>query len=89
MANQTKVALAPVISVADNELLTVQNSLCEASFIVHFCRGMFFRAMEGGDGIELSSVESLGFIHLMDDLSNRLENLVSDLDECREGAHHG
>lgn len=36
MANQTKVALAPVISVADNELLTVQNSLCEASFIVHF-----------------------------------------------------
>ncbi|SFN69509.1 hypothetical protein SAMN05216386_1657 [Nitrosospira briensis] len=89
MAAQSKGTSVPVTSITYNKLLTVQNSLCEASSVVHFWRGIFFKATDKGDGIELSPEESCGFIHLMDDLSKRIESLICELDECREGARHG
>lgn len=73
-------------SVTTNKnLLDLEDSVCQASFVVHFLRGVFSKSIEGGDGITLSDDESCGLVNVMSELSQRLENLVTEVAECRVG----
>lgn len=89
MANANSTASVPATSFLKDKFTETNSAICQASFVAHFLASTISKQLEGCDSVILENREAEGFLVVLNNLVERMENTLSLLDECEAAAFRG
>ena len=89
-ANSTPVVrLAPATSFLKEKFTETNWNVCQASFIAHFLASTISKQLDSCEAVTLDNREAEGLAVVLNNLVERIEGILSLLDECETAALKG